>query len=82
MNPESYEILPDMPANSLHAWITPEQRRTKESSAWVMDARFPHHWTEEYRKAHTTVSDFKHGWSKSSKDKVLARWKEYGYEDI
>ena len=82
MNPQSYEILPDMPVNALYAWVTPEQRVTRESSAWVMDARFPHHWTEDYRKAHATVSDFKHGWSQGSKDKVLARWKEYGYGDI
>ena len=82
MNPESYEVINDMPVNALYAWITPEQRRTREASAWVMDARFPHHWSEEYRKAHTTVSDFEHGWSTSSKEKVLARWKEYGYGDI
>jgi len=28
------------------------------------------------------VSDFEHGWSKGSKEKILARWKEYGYGDI
>jgi phenyl-phosphate phosphatase/carboxylase subunit alpha len=82
MNPESYEVMRDMPINSLYAWVTPQQRKAREASAWVMDARFPHDWPEEYRKAHTIVSDFENGWSKSSKDNVLARWKEYGYGDI
>ena len=82
MNGENYEVIRNVAANALFPWITPAQRQSHEASVWVMDATFPHDWSPEYRAAHTKISNFKHGWSDSTKQKILARWNEYGYEDI
>ena len=82
MNGDSYEVVRNVAANALFPWLTPAQRQSKEQSVWVMDATFPYDWSPEYRADHTKVSDFKNGWTDSTKQKILARWKEYGYEDI
>ena len=82
MNGENYEVIRNVPANMLFPWLTPAQRQRREASVWVMDATFPYDWTPEYLQEHTRVSDFKHAWSEGMKEKVLTRWKEYGYGDI
>lgn len=82
MNGENYEVIRNVAANPLIPWLTPAQRQSHEASMWVMDATFPHDWSAEYRAAHTGIADFKHAWSDSTKQKILARWNEYGYEDI
>jgi len=82
MNGDSYEVVKNVAANALFPLLTPAQRQSKEQSVWVMDATFPYDWPPEYRADHTKVSDFKNGWSDSTKQQILARWKEYGYEDI
>lgn len=82
MRAENYEVVKNAAANLLFPWLTPEQRRTKEANVWVMDATFPHDWSPEYRAEHTGIADFQHAWSESTQRKILARWKEYGYEDI
>jgi phenylphosphate carboxylase alpha subunit len=82
MNPETYEVIRGRGANSLCAWLTPEERERREAGAWVIDATFPYHWSKQYREDHTRVSDFEHGWSGETKAKILARWKDYGYGDI
>lgn len=82
MNPESYEVVRGLPVNLLWPWLTPEERQRREGGLWVMDASFPFDWSEDYREKHTAVSDFKHGWTEPTKQNVLARWREYGYEDV
>jgi hypothetical protein len=66
----------------LFPWLTPEQRESHEASIWVMDATFPHNWSPEYRQKHTGIANFENAWSESTRQKILARWKEYGYGDI
>ena len=66
----------------LFPWLTPEQRESHEASIWVMDATFPHNWSREYRQKHTGIANFENAWSESTRQKILARWKEYGYGDI
>jgi 4-hydroxy-3-polyprenylbenzoate decarboxylase len=80
MNPESYEVIKGVAPNTLMPWLSPEQRETREATGWVMDATFPHAWPAEYRESHTRVADFDHGWSEAVKEKVHARWREYGYD--
>lgn len=82
MNGENYEVIKKVAANMLFPWLTPEQREIKEASIWVMDATFPHNWSAQYRQKHTGISDFKNAWSDNTQQKILARWKEYGYGDI
>jgi phenylphosphate carboxylase alpha subunit len=82
MNPESFEMIKGLAANTLYPWLTPEMREKHELPAFVMDATFPYHWSKEYRDDHTKVSDFKHGWSEATKKKILERWKEYGFGDV
>ncbi len=82
MNGENYEVIRNVAANSLFPWLTPAMRQKKEANVWVMDATFPHDWPKDYREMHTKVSDFKNGWSEATKQKVLDRWKEYGYGDV
>jgi UbiD family decarboxylase len=82
MNPESYDVIRNVPTNLLFPWLTPKERERREAGIWIMDATFPYQWSKEYRHDHTRVSDFKHGWSEATKQKILARWKEYGYDDI
>jgi UbiD family decarboxylase len=82
MNPENVEVVRNLPANLLWPWLTPPERERREGGLWVLDASFPFDWTPEYRKQHTQVSDFKNGWSEQTKQNVLRRWTEYGYDDI
>jgi 4-hydroxy-3-polyprenylbenzoate decarboxylase len=82
MNPENFSTIKGVAANTLYAWLTPEMRERKELPAFIMDATFPYHWSKEYREKHTRVADFKQAWSEATKQKVLARWKEYGYGDV
>jgi len=82
MNPENIEIIRKAPANLFFPWLTPAQRQAREAGVWVMDATFPYDWSPEYREEHTRIADFEHGWSDGTKHKILARWKDYGYEDI
>jgi len=82
MNPENYETIPGVAANTLYPWLTPEMRERKQLPVFIIDATFPYHWSKEYREHHTRVADFKNGWSEATKRKVLARWKEYGYGDV
>ncbi|MBF6567591.1 MAG: UbiD family decarboxylase [Candidatus Binataceae bacterium] len=82
MNPENFDTIKGIGANTLYPWLTPEMRERKQLPFFIIDATFPYHWPQEYRDAHTKVSDFKHGWTEETKRKVLARWKEYGYGDL
>jgi phenacrylate decarboxylase len=81
MHPDRYEVFRGVPANPLIPFLTPEERETRETSLWIMNATFPTHWTAQYRKTHTQVADFKNGWSAETQRRVVARWKEYGYDD-
>jgi UbiD family decarboxylase len=82
MNPENFETIDGIAANTLYPWITPQMRELHQLPVFIMDATFPYHWSKQYRDDHTKVSDFKHGWSEETKQKVLQRAKEYGYADI
>ncbi|MBF6570009.1 MAG: UbiD family decarboxylase [Candidatus Binataceae bacterium] len=82
MNPENYELIRNSPTSMLNAWLTPAEREARQAGSWVMDATFPHTWSKQYREDHTKVSDFSHGWSESTQQQILARWKDYGYGDI
>lgn len=66
-------------ANPLISWLTPSERETNVTSGVYFDARFPHHWSPEYKAQHCTVMDFERGWPKDIQDRVLERWFEYGY---
>lgn len=82
MNPERYEVVRNVPVNLLWPWLTPQERELREAGLWVMDASFPADWPAEYREKHTAAADFANAWSDSTKQSVLGRWREYGYEDI
>jgi 4-hydroxy-3-polyprenylbenzoate decarboxylase len=83
MHPRRYEVIDNMPNYlPLWAWLTPMERAKREAPCWIMDTTFPHEWPAEYREEHTRVSDFASAWSEPNKQKILDRWKEYGYEDI
>jgi 4-hydroxy-3-polyprenylbenzoate decarboxylase len=82
MNGENYEVIKKVAANMLFPWLTPVQRESHEASIWVMDATFPHNWSPEYRQKHTGIANFENAWSESTRRKILARWKEYGYGDV
>lgn len=81
MHPKSYQTVDNIAANPLCPFLTPEERTTMETSIWMMPASLPHSWSEEYRRDHASVSDFAQGWTRDIQDKVLSRWREYGYSD-
>lgn len=79
MHPDKFEVVRNVPANSLVPYLTPQERQTHLTSQWIIDATFPPEWPPEYRARHGQVSDFKNGWSQEMKQQVLQRWREYGY---
>lgn len=75
-------VLGGVGANTLLPYLSPEDRETHQTDHMYMDATFPYHWTEDYRRQHCQVVDFARGWPEEVKKKVLAKWKtDYGYED-
>lgn len=79
LHPSRFEVVANVPANSLVPYLEPEERQRHLTSQWVMDATFPAHWPPEYRARHSVISDFSHGWSEEVQAKVLANWGAYGY---
>jgi phenylphosphate carboxylase alpha subunit len=79
MHPERFEVFSGVSANPLIPYLTPEERKCRETSLWVMDATFPYNWSDEYRHAHTRVADFKNAWSDELRRRVVERWSEYGF---
>ncbi|MGH7905528.1 MAG: UbiD family decarboxylase [Candidatus Binataceae bacterium] len=82
MRPSNYEVIRNIHAMPLTAWLSPEERAAGKSEMFVMDATLPYEWPQEYREAHTRVADFNRAWSGKMKDTVLNRWREYGYGDV
>lgn len=82
LHPDRCTSVPGASVFAFNPWFAPEERERHAAPFLVMDATFPHYWSEEYRKIHTVVSDFKYGFSDEVKEKVLARWGEYGYTDV
>lgn len=79
MHPENYHIIRRVPANPLMPYLKPSERLTMESCYWIMDATFPLDWSNEYRLDNTQVVDFRNSWSLEVQEKVIKRWKEYGF---
>ncbi|HUC16126.1 MAG TPA: UbiD family decarboxylase [Acetobacteraceae bacterium] len=82
MNADTLSAVQDLGANPLYPWLTPVQRDRHEAPIWVLDATFPFDWDADYRKAQTGVSDFSNGFSSGTKERILSRLAEYGYEDF
>jgi phenylphosphate carboxylase alpha subunit len=72
-------VLDGKVANPLIAWLTPDERESNVTCGVYFDARFPHHWSAEYKRKHCTVVDFERGWPQEIQERVLERWAEYGY---
>lgn len=75
------------PINGIHAqkgtpglplwpFLTPEEKRVRKGTRLLLDATFPAEWD---RKEVPVPVDFESGWPADIKEKILARWKEYGY---
>jgi len=64
------------PSHPLYPFISPQERKDLTGAAVCYDATFPFEWKETV----PTVVDFEHAWPKESKELVLSRWKEYGFE--
>ncbi|HZW54813.1 MAG TPA: UbiD family decarboxylase [Nitrososphaerales archaeon] len=59
---------------------TPEEREQNYSFTGYFDCTWPKDWSEEYLGEHCRVVDFENAWPLEMREKVLARWKEYGLE--
>ncbi len=82
MHPDRYAVIRNVPALPLIPWLEPKEREMRQAPLWIMNSTFPLDWTEHYRDEHTRVCDFADGWTGEIKQRVLQRWKDYGYEDI
>lgn len=77
MHPErDIHVKKRAPGSPLFPFISQEERTNLTSAAVCFDATFPFEWKDTAPK---TV-DFEHAWPKETKELVLSRWKEYGFE--
>lgn len=68
-------IQSDAPGSPLRPFLGREEKEKGMAPRVLFDATFPHHWTSEDTPE---IIDFEHGWPQEVRDKVLARWAEYG----
>ena len=72
-------VIEGVGANTLIPFVTPEERKLHESVTGVLDARFPSHWTPEFRKRHCQTVDLKSAWPEEVQKRVEERWTgDYG----
>lgn len=59
----------------LTPFLSREEKEKGIGANVLFDATFPYHWSPEERP---TVVDFQHAWPAGIREKVLAKWEEYG----
>jgi len=59
----------------LNPFLNREEKVQGIGARVLFDATFPYHWPAEDTPA---VIDFQHGWPEEIREKVLAKWEEYG----
>ncbi len=70
-------IQEEAPISPLSPFLSKEDKKTGAGARILLDATFPYGWTDEERPV---VIDLEHGWPQDVRDKVLARWGEYGFD--
>jgi phenylphosphate carboxylase alpha subunit len=64
------------PGHPLIPFLSPEEKTNLVGAAVCLDATFPFEWKDSSLQ----VVDFETAWSEETKNMVLSRWKEYGFE--
>lgn len=65
----------EAPGHPLFPFLSPQERHEYRGARVLFDATFPADWPVEERPE---IMDFEHAWPAEVRQKVLARWQEYG----
>ena len=70
-------VLNETPISPLTPFLSAEDKKRGTGARVIFDATFPYGWSEEERPI---VVDLEHAWPADVRERVLARWAEYGME--
>ncbi|MDP2726157.1 MAG: UbiD family decarboxylase [Dehalococcoidia bacterium] len=78
LHPEKgIHVLRETIGSPLSPHLSKEEKKAGIGSKVVFNATFPYNWPPEETP---TIIDFEHGWPLEVREKVLARWDEYGLD--
>lgn len=69
-------VMNETPVSPLSPFLSRQDKAGGTGARVFLDATFPYGWRDEDRPV---VVDFEHAWPLEVREKVLARWSEYGY---
>lgn len=68
-------VIKRAPGSPLFPFLSAEERSTLTGAAVYYDATFPFEWKENT----PSIVDFQHAWPQEIRERVLSRWREYGF---
>lgn len=70
-------ILNSTPCGTLTPFLWDDERPYGRGARAVFDANFPYEWPANRKP---TIVDFEHAWPADVQERVLSRWREYGFK--